>query len=78
MILRRLLWIVPVAFGVVTITFFLARVFAGDPPELYTPPEATDELRAQIRCRRLRHLRCRTALFGSSREGRSRTGPRSW
>ena len=49
MILRRLLWIVPVAFGVVTITFFMARVFAGDPSELYTPPEATDELRAQIK-----------------------------
>jgi ABC-type dipeptide/oligopeptide/nickel transport system permease component len=49
MILKRLLWIIPVAFGVVTITFFMARVFSGDPSELYTPPEATDELRAQIR-----------------------------
>lgn len=49
MILKRLFWIVPVAFGVVTITFFMARVFSGDPAELYTPPEATDELRAQIR-----------------------------
>lgn len=49
MILRRVLWIVPVAFGVVTITFFMARVFSGDPTELYTPPEATDELRAQIK-----------------------------
>ncbi len=49
MILRRLLWVVPVAFGVVTITFFMARVFNGDPTELYAPPEATDALRAQIR-----------------------------
>lgn len=49
MILRRLLWILPVALGVVTITFFAARVFNGDPTELYAPPEATDELRAQIR-----------------------------
>lgn len=49
MILRRMLWVLPVAFGVVTITFFAARVFGGDPTELYTPPEATDELRAQIR-----------------------------
>ncbi|PZP43787.1 MAG: peptide ABC transporter permease [Azospirillum brasilense] len=49
MILRRLLWVLPVALGVVTITFFVARVFTGDPTELYTPPEATDELRAQIR-----------------------------
>ena len=31
MILRRLLWVLPVAFGVVTITFFIARVFNGDP-----------------------------------------------
>ncbi len=49
MILRRVFWIIPVAFGVVTITFFMARVFSGDPTELYTPPEATDALRAQIR-----------------------------
>jgi peptide/nickel transport system permease protein len=49
MILRRLFWIFPVALGVVTITFFAARVFSGDPTELYTPPEATDALRAQIR-----------------------------
>ncbi|WP_205082844.1 ABC transporter permease [Paracraurococcus ruber] len=49
MILQRLLWVLPVAFGVVTITFFAARVLGGDPTELYAPPEATDELRAQIR-----------------------------
>lgn len=48
-LLRRLLWIIPVAFGVVTITFFAARVFNGDPSELYTPPEASDELRLQIK-----------------------------
>jgi ABC-type dipeptide/oligopeptide/nickel transport system permease component len=51
MILRRLLWVFPVAFGVVTLTFFMARVFNGDPTELYVPPEATDALRAQIRAR---------------------------
>ena len=50
-ILRRLLWVFPVAFGVVTLTFFMARVFNGDPTELYVPPEATDALRAQIRAR---------------------------
>lgn len=49
MIIRRVLWIIPVAFGVVTITFFTARVFNGDPTNLYAPPEATDELRAQIK-----------------------------
>ncbi|GAA5231987.1 ABC transporter permease [Verticiella sediminum] len=48
-LLRRILWIIPVALGVVTITFFTARVFTGDPTELYAPPEATTELIAQIR-----------------------------
>ena len=51
MILRRMLWVFPVALGVVTLTFFMARVFNGDPTELYVPPEATDALRAQIRAR---------------------------
>ena len=51
MILRRMLWVFPVAFGVVTMTFFMARVLNGDPTELYAPPEATDALRAEIRAR---------------------------
>ena len=51
LILRRVLWVLPVALGVVTITFFAARVFTGDPTELYAPPDATDALRAQIRIR---------------------------
>ncbi|WP_198369153.1 ABC transporter permease [Roseomonas rosulenta] len=49
LLLHRALWALPVALGVVTITFFTARLFGGDPTELYAPPEATDELRAQIR-----------------------------
>jgi ABC-type dipeptide/oligopeptide/nickel transport system permease component len=49
MLIQRALWALPVALGVVTITFFVARLFGGDPTELYAPPEATDELRAQIR-----------------------------
>jgi ABC-type dipeptide/oligopeptide/nickel transport system permease component len=51
MILRRMLWVFPVAFGVVTVTFFLSRVLNGDPTELYAPPEATDALRAAIRAK---------------------------
>ena len=51
MVLRRLLWVFPVAFGVVTMTFFMARVLNGDPTELYAPPEATDQLRAEIRAK---------------------------
>lgn len=49
LLLQRALWALPVALGVVTITFFTARLFGGDPTELYAPPEASDELRAQIR-----------------------------
>lgn len=49
MLLRRIFWVLPVAFGVVTITFFTARVFTGDPTELYAPPEASAQLLAQIR-----------------------------
>jgi ABC-type dipeptide/oligopeptide/nickel transport system permease component len=51
MILRRVLWVFPVAFGVVTMTFFMARILNGDPTELYAPPEASDALRAEIRAR---------------------------
>lgn len=49
LIAHRLLWAFPVALGVVSITFFTARLFGGDPTELYAPPEATDELRVLIR-----------------------------
>lgn len=49
MVVRRLLWSVPVAWGVVTITFFLSRVVTGDPTELYAPPEADAQQRAAIR-----------------------------
>ena len=49
LLLNRLFWALPVALGVVSITFFTARLFGGDPTELYAPPEASDELRAQIR-----------------------------
>lgn len=49
LLIQRALWALPVSLGVVSITFFTARLFGGDPTELYAPPEATDELRAQIR-----------------------------
>src|SRR4051794_36160755 len=49
MVFRRVLWAVPVAWGVVTITFFLSRVVTGDPVELYAPPEADQGFREQIR-----------------------------
>lgn len=48
-LLIRLFWVIPVAFGVVTITFFTARLFNGDPVELFAPPEANAELLALIR-----------------------------
>ncbi|MCR8550533.1 ABC transporter permease [Salipiger sp. P9] len=46
---KRILWIIPVAFGVVTITFFTARLFNGDPTELYAPTEASTEMLEMIR-----------------------------
>ncbi|WP_161555944.1 ABC transporter permease [Mangrovicoccus ximenensis] len=49
MILTRIFWILPVALGVVTITFFSSRLFNGDPTELFAPPEATAELLELIR-----------------------------
>lgn len=39
-VLKRVLWSIPVAWGVMTITFFLARVVTGDPTLLYAPPDA--------------------------------------
>ena len=45
----RLLLVLPVVFGVVTLTFLVARVFAPDPVALYIPPQADEQLRAKIR-----------------------------
>lgn len=49
LVFTRLLWIVPVAAGVMTITFFVGRVFSGDPTNLYAPPQADAALRAKVR-----------------------------
>jgi ABC-type dipeptide/oligopeptide/nickel transport system permease component len=38
-----------VTFGVMTITFFVGRVFSGDPTNLYSPPQADAALRAKVR-----------------------------
>lgn len=46
---RRVLWAVPVAWGVMTITFFLSRVVTGDPTLLYAPPDADAATLASIR-----------------------------
>lgn len=48
-VLVRTLWIVPVTLGVVTLTFFVARVLAGDPTDLYVPPQADEAFRETIR-----------------------------
>ena len=45
----RLLLVVPVMFGVVTLTFLISRVFAPDPVALYIPPQADEQLREKIR-----------------------------
>jgi peptide/nickel transport system permease protein len=49
LVLTRLLWVIPVAVGVMTITFFVGRVFSGDPTNLYAPPQADAALRAKVR-----------------------------
>ncbi|WP_417278811.1 ABC transporter permease [Celeribacter sp.] len=48
-LLKRIFWIIPVAFGVVTITFFTTRLFNGDPIELYAPTEASTEILEMLR-----------------------------
>ncbi|MCE0764547.1 ABC transporter permease [Pseudonocardia kujensis] len=47
--LAKSLWALPVAFGVVTVTFFVSRVFAGDPTNLYVPVDADESVRQAIR-----------------------------
>lgn len=49
MIAKRIGWILPVGLGVVTLTFFIARVFGGDPVEQYLPADADEQLRATVR-----------------------------
>jgi peptide/nickel transport system permease protein len=41
--------VIPVVFGVVTLTFFVSRVLAADPVELFMPPQADEQLRREIR-----------------------------
>jgi ABC-type dipeptide/oligopeptide/nickel transport system permease component len=48
LLLKRILWLIPVAFGVVTVTFFVARVFPSDPTALYLPPDANPAVRAAM------------------------------
>src|SRR5215813_2612706 len=45
----RILMIIPVAFGVFTLTFFVSHVLAADPVELFLPPQADEQLRQEIR-----------------------------
>lgn len=49
LVARRALWAIPVAWGVMTITFFLSRVVTGDPTLLYAPPDADAATLAAIR-----------------------------
>ncbi|WP_159500240.1 ABC transporter permease [Microbacterium sp. 18062] len=43
LIARRSAWVIPVALGVATLTFFFARIFGGDPIGQYLPLEASDD-----------------------------------
>lgn len=48
---KKLVWMLPVALGVVTVTFFVARILPADPIALYLPPDAGPEIRAEMRSR---------------------------
>jgi peptide/nickel transport system permease protein len=45
----RVVSVLPVALGVLTLTFFLSRVVAGDPIELFVPETANDQVRAELK-----------------------------
>jgi len=47
-ILRRLLWMIPVLWGVVTIAFFLSRLAPGDPADAMAGQRASEEQRRAI------------------------------
>lgn len=48
-LVQKLLWVLPVSFGVVTVTFFVSRVFTGDPTNLYLPADAELSVREAMR-----------------------------
>jgi ABC-type dipeptide/oligopeptide/nickel transport system permease component len=49
MVALRVLSVIPVALGVLALTFFLSRVVAGDPVELFVPDSATAQQRADMK-----------------------------
>ena len=51
LLLIRIALIIPVSLGVVTLTFFVSRVLAADPVELFLPPQADEQLRREVRQR---------------------------
>ncbi|MCY4087593.1 MAG: ABC transporter permease [Actinomycetia bacterium] len=52
LLLRRILFMVPILFGIVTVTFFATRVVGGDPAVLivgqFAGPEAIENVRTQL------------------------------
>jgi len=50
-LLRRLLWIVPLLFGLSLLTFTISRVLPGDPVGLAAGPQATEEIKQALRQR---------------------------
>ena len=43
-VLKRLLWMIPVLFGVITITFILSQMMPGDPARMLLGDTATEEV----------------------------------
>ena len=48
-LIKRLLWMIPVLLGVVTVTFFLGRLAPGDPADAMAGQRASEEQRQLIR-----------------------------
>ncbi len=68
---RRLLHVIPVAFGVVTVVFFLLHLLPGDPVEIMlgenAVPALKDELRRELHLDRPIHVRYAEFLAGLPR-----------
>src|SRR5689334_6609761 len=47
--LRRLLFVIPLLIGLSLLTFTVSRLLPGDPVGLAAGPQATDEIKAQLR-----------------------------
>lgn len=76
LVIKRVLWAIPVAWGMMTIAFFLSRVVAGDPTYLYVPPDADQATINAVRDKL--GLGNRDASLASDVSSRVLAGHRHW